>query len=455
MIIHCFLISLVLLQTSAQVLDLIPGKVHGFDYRMKNDDLAEVFLKIPYAAPPVGELRFEKPRPVIPWRDMVRDGTSFGPGCHQILPDVGFKKVPTSEDCLTLNIIRPKKEPPPTGFPVMFWIHGGGYQFGSAHDYGYKGFADIYIPNYIIVVTIQYRLGVYGFFSSGDERISGNLGLFDMAEALKFVHSNAKYIGADPSRITVWGHSAGSSAAGQLILSPVTRDYLPRSIEMSGSPWTSWALGGNVVNNSLQLAEKLVEQVYSGNHLQQIMDEIIAYYVDRKEEKSYDFYIDRYTEFISDLLFNVPAVEGILARLEAGWDLYVYLLDHYNDAIWDRNVTKKMRGAPHASETPYTNDVFFQKHFEFDDKERVVAEIFRQSFTEFVKTGAPSNRHEAWTEVGPGPEIRYLKIAPNPQLKQGFYNETTTFWRKIRRYGFDMVQLLPIKKPLAETREEL
>ncbi|CAJ0589187.1 unnamed protein product [Cylicocyclus nassatus] len=144
MIIHCFLISLVLLQTSSQVLELIPGKVHGFDYRMKNDDLAE------------------KPKPVTPWRDMVRDSTSFGFACHQILPDVGFKKVPTSEDCLTLNIIRLKKEPPSTGFPVMFWIHGGGYQFGSAHGYGYKGFADIYIPNYIIVVTIQYRLGVYG-----------------------------------------------------------------------------------------------------------------------------------------------------------------------------------------------------------------------------------------------------------------------------------------------------
>ncbi|RCN34667.1 Carboxylesterase [Ancylostoma caninum] len=212
--------------SSAQILHLT-GKISGFDYKTKKGFYAEVFLNIPYASAPLGELRFEAPSP---------------------------------------------------GFPIMFWVHGGGYESGSAVAYGYKALADIYIPRDIIVVTIQYRLGVYGFFSTGDSRMPGNLGLFDMAEALKFIHANAEKFGGDPSRITVCGNSAGSAAAGQLILSPVTRDYIPRSIEMSGSAWASFAQGVAVANHSLGLAkvlgchanikecmkQKSVEEIYEG-----------------------------------------------------------------------------------------------------------------------------------------------------------------------------------------------
>ncbi|VDM80866.1 unnamed protein product [Strongylus vulgaris] len=167
----------IVLPLSAQILELKPGKVLGFDYETKKGDIAEVFLNIPYASPPVNELRFEKTKPIEPWKD-IRNGTTLGPACPPVLPGVGYGVAPTSEDCLTLNIIRPKKkvflarllhrsvkfhvQPPPSGFAVLFYIHGGGYQFGSAHDYGYTGFADIYTPQDVIVVIIQYRLGVYG-----------------------------------------------------------------------------------------------------------------------------------------------------------------------------------------------------------------------------------------------------------------------------------------------------
>ncbi|VDO11419.1 unnamed protein product [Haemonchus placei] len=97
----------------AQVLELEPGRVHGFEYSTKGGEVAEVFLGIPYAAAPVGELRFEAPA---------------------------------------------------GGYPILLWVHGGGYEIGSASLYGYKGFADIYIPHDIIVDTLQYRLGVYGIF---------------------------------------------------------------------------------------------------------------------------------------------------------------------------------------------------------------------------------------------------------------------------------------------------
>ncbi|KAL6743805.1 hypothetical protein Aduo_016801 [Ancylostoma duodenale] len=474
-----------LLVASSQVLHLKPGKVQGFEHRTKNGDLAEVFLNVPYASAPVGELRFEKPVPPLPWND-IRNGTKFGASCHPIVPEAAFPPEQPSEDCLTLNIIRPKKEAPPTGFPVLFWVHGGGYEIGSALFYGYKGFADIYIPSDIIVVTIQYRLGVYGFFSTGDSRIPGNLGLFDMAEALKFIHTNAKNIGADPSRVTVWGHSAGSAAVGQLILSPVTRDYIARSIEMSGSPWAFWAIGASVAKNSLELAEalgcrsnikecmrgktveeiykgikkvKIVQKVYTRDHMEELLNDIVSYYVDRDEEQQPEFYIDRYSEFLSDLLFIVPSADGIVARRAAGWNIHAYVLDHYNEAIWDnpmfKHVPKKLRGAPHGCEFQYTKDVNLLNKFDFNEEEQVIADVFRQSFIEFVKTGGTTNNHEEWLDVGAGTDLRYLRITPDPQMRLGFYNETTSFWHKTLRYGFNMMQLLPAEKSGKEIKQEL
>ncbi|RCN34664.1 Carboxylesterase [Ancylostoma caninum] len=525
-------LSCLFLTSSAQLLHLTPGRILGFDYETKKGPYAEVFLNIPYASAPVGELRFEKPIPPKPWKD-IRDGTKFGSSCYPVTPDAVVPPEQPSEDCLTLNLIRPKKEAPSPGFPILFWVHGGGYEFGSAIAYGYKGLADIYIPRDIIVVTIQYRLGVYGFFSTGDSRMPGNLGLFDMAEALKFIHTNAESFGGDPSRITVWGHSAGSAAVGQLILSPVTRDYIPRSIEMSGSTWASFAQGAAVANYSLELAQvelflkwaavidgeflqhpdemtaaappkvsligltnkeaalftikrvapfmhkfgvdpsdypnwnrdrliaelkKIVQRVYSGNHLEQVMKEIIDYYVNREEVKEFEFYINRYTEFLSDLLFVVPTVEGLLARRDAGWDIYAYSLEHYNDATWNKDVPKKLRGPAHGCEFPYTKGTHFVENIqegEANAEEQVITEVFQQSFIEFVKIGAPSNDHEVWLDVGTDANIRYLLITPNPQMKQGFCNESTAFWHRIREYGFDMVQLLPTQKSSMELKEEL
>ncbi|VDL69444.1 unnamed protein product [Nippostrongylus brasiliensis] len=403
--------------SAAQLLLLKPGKIGGFEYETKSGEMAEVFLAIPFAEPPLNELRFEKPIPVKPWQG-VRDGTAFGPTCHPHTRPAAVTPDP-SEDCLTLNVIRPKKKAPPGGYPVLVWVHGGGYEIGSASLYGYKGIADIYVSQDIVVVTVQYRLGVYGFFSSGDARIPGNLGLFDMTAALKFVHENAAEIGVDNSRLTVWGLSAGGAAAGQLILSPVSRDYVTRSIEMSGSPWSSWAMGRGFANNSLELAKELhcvndlkscmksksVDEIYDAvdaviswlhesgsgvcemgtavkgmspfisefgvkhedfatwnreklvaklkehirpefyeNQISNAIGDIVSYYVDRDEEHSYEFYLDRFTEFVSDVLFNVAVVDGILARRQEGWNLYAYSFDHYNKAIWPENVAERLRG---------------------------------------------------------------------------------------------------------------
>ncbi|CAJ0589177.1 unnamed protein product [Cylicocyclus nassatus] len=548
----CLILWIIGFCSSAQVLELKPGKILGFTYKTKSGRIAEIFLNIPYASPPVDELRFEKPTPVKPWKN-IRNGTALGPACHPVLPGVGFTNVPSSEDCLTLNIIRPKKEKQPESprSPILIWIHGGGGQFGSAHDFGYEDFADIYIPNDVVVVIIQYRLGVYGFFSTGDQRMPGNLGLWDMAEAVKFVHSNAKSIGGDASRITVWGHSSGGAAAGQLILSPVTRDYVAQSIEMSGSPWAAYAIGAFVATNSLALAEKLqcgddirtclkgksaeeinegirqlvstsrtffqkiinlllwlsvkwyendemvasakpkasiigmtnkeataftllaaaanfhkffvdpqdysiwnrgklinelkklMRSVYNGEYQENLINDIVSFYIDRGEKKNPEFYIDRFAEFISDVNFNVPAVNGILSRLRTDWKLYAYTLDYYNDALFQDEVPNKLRGAPHGSELPYANGGNYFEKFEHDANDRVVAGVFQQSFATFAKTGTPMNDREVWLDVGTDPDLRYLSISDKTKMKTGFFGESTSFWNKTREYGFDMLQVLP------------
>ncbi|RCN34666.1 hypothetical protein ANCCAN_19485 [Ancylostoma caninum] len=188
--------------------------------------------------------------------------------------------------------------------------------------------------------------------------------------------------------------------------------------------------------------KKIIRKFYTGNHLEKVLKVIIGYYVDRDEEKEFEFYINRYTEFLSDLIFFVPTVDGILARRNAGWEIYAYSLDHYNNATWNKNVPQKLRGPVHGSELPYT----IGKHIvdnihevETSAEEQVVAEVFQQSFSEFVKTGVPSNDHRAWLDVGTDANIRYLQITPSPRMKQGFYNESAAFWHKIREYGFDIV----------------
>ncbi|PAV58536.1 hypothetical protein WR25_25186 isoform A, partial [Diploscapter pachys] len=148
-----------------------------------------------------------------------------------------------SEDCLTLNVMRPSRISSQSNLPVLVWVHGGGYEVGSAVLYGYKDLTDIYIPHDIIVVTIQYRLGFLGFLSTGDASAPGNMGLFDQALAIKWLYENIESFGGDKSRIRVWGLSAGGASVSQLSISPYTNEYVNGSFEMSGTALSNWALG--------------------------------------------------------------------------------------------------------------------------------------------------------------------------------------------------------------------
>uniref|UniRef100_A0AC34RTD5 Carboxylic ester hydrolase n=1 Tax=Panagrolaimus sp. JU765 TaxID=591449 RepID=A0AC34RTD5_9BILA len=186
------------------------GKVKGFDYKADRGFETEIFLGIPFAKPPVGNLRFEKPEPPEPW-SMILDGTVPPKPC---LTSPTILNPDGSEDCLYLNVIRPRNA---SNLPVMVFIHGGAFLIGSALDASYEKASDrIVSQKGVILVTIQYRIGIFGFFSTGDETNPGNLGIWDQIQALTFLREVIGDFGGDPNRITIFGDSAGAASASLL-----------------------------------------------------------------------------------------------------------------------------------------------------------------------------------------------------------------------------------------------
>lgn len=197
-----------------------------------------VFKGIPYAAPPVGPLRWRPPQPVPSWGG-VRKASSPSPACPQLgsyPPDAPQES--TSEDCLTLNVWAPAAKSAGK-LPVMVWIHGGGLMNGSGSVPQYAG--DQLAARGVIVVTINYRLGVLGFLAhpelnrESQHGGSGNYGLLDQIAALEWVNRNIAAFGGDPDQVTIFGQSSGSFSASMLASAPLAKGLFKRAIGQSGA----------------------------------------------------------------------------------------------------------------------------------------------------------------------------------------------------------------------------
>ncbi len=200
------------------------------------------FLGIPYAEPPLGPLRWHAPLPHKSWTG-VRDTKAFGASCSQALLGGAWNRYDHehgSENCLYLNVITPAW-PAAKPLPVMFWIHGGANQGGSGSGSLYN--EGTLLDHGVLLVTINYRLGILGFFahpeltSESPHYASGNYGLMDQILALRWVQDNIARFGGDPNNITVFGQSAGSIDTGILMTSPLARGLFQKAIGESGAPF--------------------------------------------------------------------------------------------------------------------------------------------------------------------------------------------------------------------------
>jgi len=197
------------------------------------------FKGIPFAAPPIGDLRWRAPQPAPSWTG-TRDATKFGAICMQALRKPGSHpraKLPESEDCLTVNVWSPNLTPAKK-LPVMVWIYGGGFREGGSASAIYDGTE--LARHGVVVVTLNYRLGLFGFLdlpalaAEHPDEPHGNYGILDQIAALKWVQANIAAFGGDPSNVTIFGESAGGMSVNDLMVSPLARGLFTKAISESG-----------------------------------------------------------------------------------------------------------------------------------------------------------------------------------------------------------------------------
>ncbi len=257
----CMLSAFLPKNDSNPVLTIEGGKVLGVQTPTKG---VIAYKGIPFAAPPVGDLRWKEPQPVVPWKG-VRVADKYGAAAEQVTwdPKSFYGKewrasgsVPFSEDCLYLNIWTPAAGQSNKKLPVAMWIHGGGYREGFAFEPEMDGGED-WASHGVILVSVTYRLGIMGFFShpllaaESPHGVSGNYGLLDQVAALKWIHDNIKQFGGDPNNITIFGQSAGAGSVQLLCASPQSKDLISHAISMSGGGLSTFKMGSNSLDTAM------------------------------------------------------------------------------------------------------------------------------------------------------------------------------------------------------------
>ncbi|XP_048211369.1 pyrethroid hydrolase Ces2e-like [Perognathus longimembris pacificus] len=260
------------------------GQVRGSLVHMKDTNVGvHTFLGIPFAKPPVGPLRFAPPEPPESWSG-VRDGTSHPAMCLQnagvmntmllVILKLDIPPFSTSEDCLYLNIYSPASAHEGSNLPVMVWIHGGGLTSGMAAMFDGSVLA---ATEDVVVVAIQYRLGVPGFFSTGDQHATGNWGFLDQVAALRWVQQNIAHFGGNPNLVTIFGESAGGMSVSLHVLSPVSQGLFHGAVMQSGV-----ALAPGLIPSSL---EEIVKMVANKSACEQVDSEALVHCLRDKSEE--------------------------------------------------------------------------------------------------------------------------------------------------------------------------
>ncbi len=297
------------------------GRIHG---KLVRNGSSRAFLGVPFAAPPVGSLRWKAPMPPTQWKG-VRDATQYAARCPQwpIWADYIFQDQGPSEDCLYLDVYTPAAASSAHPLPVMVWIHGGGYAAGGSSEPRYSN--SPLVDRGVVLVNINYRMGVFGFLASEDLRregggAAGNYGLMDMIAALQWVHANIARFGGDPANVTIFGESAGSFAVSTLMAAPAAQGLFQKAVGESGAAF------GTVLGTD-SLAERAPrDQAWIDSLGVKSLDEARALSMDRLLDAARKRGVVGFTPVVDGKLLTEP----IAATYAAGRQAHVPLLAGWN-----------------------------------------------------------------------------------------------------------------------------
>uniref|UniRef100_A0A8B9VC66 Carboxylic ester hydrolase n=1 Tax=Anas zonorhyncha TaxID=75864 RepID=A0A8B9VC66_9AVES len=400
------------------------GRLRGKQANVKGTDrLVNVFLGIPFAKAPVGSLRFSPPEPPEPWNDL-RDATSYPPLCPQDLSllkkaekNYKEKHIPfrTSEDCLYLNVYSPAGSDKKDKLPVMVWIHGGNFVFGGASRY--DGSALSAYEN-VVVVIIQYRLGLLGFFCTGDEHARGNWALLDQVAALRWIQENIEHFGGDPGSVTLFGVSAGSCSIYAHIMSPLSKGLFHKAISESGiliPPNKNLLLSAD-----LKVGSFLHFQVFEIQLLPLVLDGVFLH-------KSPE-------DILTGKEFNmVPLMIGVTNN-EFGWNIRstgapTYFFEYQHRPTAYRDSKPEYVKADHGDEVGF---VFGGPYLagEATEEEKNLSKTLMKYWANFARNGDPNGEGLVeWPSYNLNEE--YLQINLEQKKARKLKEKKVDFWKKI------------------------
>ncbi|KAI4456723.1 carboxylesterase [Holotrichia oblita] len=454
------------------------------------------YLGIPYAKPPLGNLRFSNPVRNEKWSGVLST-TEDAPTCTQDTERIIYIG---SEDCLYINVFTTKnrqEKNDSTLLPVMVFIYGGGFKFGQSNQ-------SIYGPDYllehdVIVVSFNYRVGAFGFLSTSDMASPGNYGLKDQIEALRWTQRNIKLFGGDPNSVTLFGESAGAASVSYLMLAPKAKGLFHRAISFSGSALCPWALSRNplpvtyavatsagiIERNTKELIKKLRQLDYRWLHFaersamllvvnnERLLDFIrplfISYEVPQRlipadmnipplhpdelevgnKIRNYYFQTDplatanktQILHFISDNQFLKGIIEEVKLRAKKA-PTYLYQFSYQGDlGSFLDNQARQVKGVAHSEELWY---VFRNEDQSSSNQEDMnVRKMFVKLLTNFVKTGNPTPKKDGalqnivWPRaLDKNGNINYLDIDQKMKIMKNPRKQAMEFWNNLYKdYG--------------------
>ena len=416
-----------------------------------------VYRGIPFAAPPVGELRWKEPQPVVPWEG-VKVADTWGNPAWQAAhtpggytPEFFFDGDPAfSEDCLYLNIWTPAAGKPSKKLPVTLWIHGGGYSAGWGFEPEMDG--EEWARHGGVLVTFNYRLGLLGFLShpvlsaESERGVSGNYGMLDQIAALKWVRANIAQFGGDPDHITLMGQSAGAMSVQTLVTSPLSKDLVAGAIIQSGGGITDGPLlGGTQLAEAEVSGQELME--WAGYETLEQMraaspEELLAipmrYMMEKKQYLRLSPVVDGYAypetfqeAALAGRIANVPYMMGCtlddMGMLASGIDRFCFEREKAGIPAYAYQFARRLptdgregvlQGAFHSSELWY---MFKSLRFcwrPFISGDYDLAEQMITFWTNFAATGNPNaTGPEIWTPcTSSSPEFMILKLDDDGQV---------------------------------------